>query len=74
MTGEMRKLCDLFTDDNGRAFVPNMQEGLYYFFDRHSRSVAPYDESAVHGRASYNFTLAVYHAETKMLYFMELDT
>lgn len=74
MTEDARKLCDLFTDEGGAAFVPDVQEGLFYFFDRHSQSLAPYDMSDVHGRASYNFTLAIYDAENAILYFMELDT
>lgn len=74
MTENIRKLCDLFTDDNGAAFVPDVQEGLCFFHDRHSQSIAPYDVQSVHSRASYNFTLAIYDAENAILYFMEMDT
>ena len=74
MPEELQQACALFTDENGSAFVPDISGGMYYFFDRHSRSMDPYDPASLHGRASYNFTLAVYDAEANMLYFMELDT
>ena len=70
----IRALCRLFTDENGSQFAPNVQKGLYYFYDRHSQSENPYDEEAASDRASWNFTLVIYDQQTRMLYFMELDT
>lgn len=38
------------------------------------QSTDPKDDTNVFSRFSYNFTMAIYDAETNTLYYMELDT
>ena len=59
---------------DGIPVVPEIENGYYYFLDRHSQSTDPKDDSGVLDRASYNFTIAIYDADTQMLYYLELDT
>ena len=63
----------IHADDNVPV-VPEIENGYYYFRDRHSQSTDPTDDSGVLGRASYNFTIAIYDTDSKILYYMELDT
>lgn len=59
---------------DGTPAIPEVDNGYYYFRDRHSQSTDPTDDSGVLGRASYNFTIAIYDTDSKILYYMELDT
>lgn len=59
---------------DGAPVIPEVENGYYYFLDRHSQSTDPKDDSGVLGRASYNFTIAIYDADHQILYYMELDT
>ena len=59
---------------DGTPAIPEVDNGYYYFRDRHSQSTDPADDSGVLGRASYNFTIAIYDTDSKILYYMELDT
>lgn len=59
---------------DGAPVIPEVENGYYYFFDRHSQSTDPKDDSGVLGRASYNFTIAINDADRQILYYMELDT
>ncbi len=60
----------LMTDpDTREPLFPQVEEGYYFFLDRHSDTEAPLME-----RYSYNFTVAVYDAEKNILYYGELDT
>ncbi len=59
---------------DGTPAIPEVENGYYYFRDRHSQSTDPTDDSGVLGRASYNFTMAIYDTDSKILYYMELDT
>ena len=54
--------------------VPEIENGYYYFRDRHYQSKEPKDDTDVLSRASYNFTIAIYDADTNILYYLELDT
>lgn len=59
---------------DGTPAIPEVDNGYYYFRDRHYQSTNPTDDSGVLGRASYNFTIAIYDVDNKTLYYMELDT
>ena len=61
------------TDGNGTPVLPAVQNGYYFFYDRHSQAEDPRDESAVF-RGSFNFTLALYDTDTDTLYYVEFDT
>ena len=59
---------------NNVPVVPEIENGYFYFRDRHFQSTDPKDDTNVFSRFSYNFTMAIYDAETNTLYYMELDT
>lgn len=56
------------------GFLTDIRSGYYYFCDRHSESTDPADDSGLLTRYSYNYTLAVYDADTGILYYYECDT
>lgn len=60
--------------ENGEQLLPDVENGYYFFFDRHSESKDPYDASETADRYSYNFTAAVYDADSNRLYYTEFDT
>ena len=62
------------TDDNNDPVIPQIENGYYYFLDRHSKSVDSHDDSDVLERHSYNFTIAIYDSDTDTLYYVEFDT
>jgi hypothetical protein len=64
----------LALDENDTRLIPEVEQGYYYFRDRHHESQDPADDSTLFDRYSYNFTLAVYDSETGTLYYFELDT
>lgn len=61
-------------DANGKALIPPVTNGRWFFLDRHSDCTDPTDEKAALGRASFNFTFAVYDSDAKLLYVTEFDT
>ena len=54
--------------------VPEIENGYYYFKDRHYESTDPKDDTNVLSRSSYNFTIAIFNADATILYYLELDT
>ena len=54
--------------------IPQMEEGWYYFVDRHRESTDSSDDTNLLSRFSFNFSLAVYDAATDRLYYLEFDT
>ena len=54
--------------------IPEITNGYYYFYDRHSESTDASDDTNLLSRASYNFTLAIYDSDTDRLYYVEFDT
>lgn len=63
----------IHSDDN-MPVIPEIENGYYFFQDRHAQSTDPKDDSGVLGRASYNFTIAIFDIDQQTLYYMELDT
>ncbi len=57
-----------------RYDIPNINDGYYYFVDRHYDAINKYDDSMLNKRSSYNFCLALYDLENKIIYYYELDT
>lgn len=62
------------TDEDGDPFFPVIANGYYFFEDRHSESTDPKDDADVLNRHSFNLTLAIYDADTDVLYHCEIDT
>lgn len=56
------------------AELPDVEEGYYFIYDRHSESTEPFDSTEILERASLNFTAAIYDANTDRLYYVEVDT
>lgn len=54
--------------------IPEIKNGYYYFEDRYYESTDKYDDSEVFERYSYNYTIAIYDADTMILYYCEEDT
>lgn len=63
-----------FQDETGSPILPPVENGCYYFCDRHPNTLDPASDASLYQRGSYNFTLAVYDEDTKILYYFELDT
>ena len=54
--------------------IPVIEEGYYYFYDRHDQAKDPYDDSDIYDRPSLNFTFAVYDTKEERLYVFEFNT
>lgn len=59
------------TGKDGKALLPQVEEGYWFFWDDQTHSPEP---AGVLGRGSYNFTAAVYDTATRTLYCGKLDT
>ena len=53
---------------------PVIEEGYYYFWDRHRESTDPQDSTQVLARASFNLTIAIYDSSTDTLHYCVFDT
>ena len=51
-----------------------LENGYYFFEDRHSESKDSADDSEMFYRNSYNFSIAVYDTDNHIFYYFELDT
>jgi hypothetical protein len=74
ITTETSQTGPYLTNEANEPVFPEIQNGYYYFEDRHSQSTDPYDDADVLGRNSFNFTLAIYDTDTNTLYYAEFDT
>lgn len=54
--------------------MPEIENGYYYFYDRHYEAVDPTDDDELYNRASFNFDFAIYDADNEMLYYLREDT
>lgn len=54
--------------------IPEISNGYYFFYDRHSEAADPFDESALWSRSSINCTLAIYDADEDIMYVLIKDT
>ena len=57
-----------------RYNISSIENGYYYFYDRHSSVVDYRNDELINERSSYNFSVGLYDADRKTLYFYELDT
>lgn len=62
-----------FNDDKTPS-ISYVEEGYYFFLDRHNKSKNPYDDSDIFERSSYNLTVAIYDSQSDVMYYLELDT
>jgi len=54
--------------------IPAIENGYYFFYDRHAGSDSPYDDAELLSRFSFNFTLAVLDSDANRLYLLVYDT
>jgi hypothetical protein len=54
--------------------IPEIKNGYYYFYDRHSESTDSYDDTKLFDRKSFNFTFAIYDIDEHTLYWCKYDT
>lgn len=54
--------------------LPLVENGYYYFYNRHSEATDPYDASKLLQGFSFNFTFAIYDLDTNILYLCKYDT
>lgn len=54
--------------------MPPIENGYWFFNNRHSNSISPKEDSNLFNQYSFNFTIAVYDIDTQTLYYLEFDT
>lgn len=59
---------------NSDSQIPKIENGYYYFYDRHNDSKDRYSDADLLNRPSFNLTFAVYDADSQTLYFCTFDT
>lgn len=64
----------VFCDEEGNRLIGEIENGYYFFMDRHSEAEDIFDPSDLNKRASWNYSFAVYDADESILYVYELDT
>ena len=64
----------VFCDEEGNRLIGEIENGYYFFVDRHSEAEDIFDPSDLNKRASWNYSFAVYDADESILYVYELDT
>ncbi|MBQ7131272.1 MAG: hypothetical protein IJO29_01755 [Oscillospiraceae bacterium] len=62
------------TNDDDELLIPQIENGYYYFENRHSDAKNRYGDSDVFDLVSYNYTIAIYDEDENILYFYSLDT
>ena len=54
--------------------MPEIANGYWFFRDRHPQKSDEYDDTEMFSRASFNFVISVYDADTETLYYFKIDT
>ena len=67
-------VAPLITNDNGEVYFPWINNGYYFFLDRHSESGNEKDDTELFDRMSFNFTIAIYDIDNHTLHYYESDT
>lgn len=73
-TSDTESVGPCVADDDNKPLFPNIENGYYFFKDRHSESKNASDDTDVLNRNSFNFTIAIYDSTTRAIYYYELDT
>ena len=61
-------------DSANTPAIPNIENGYYFFEDRHTASADSQDDTDIFTRNSFNLTIAIYDVDSNTLYYLELDT
>ncbi len=67
-------IYSLVKTEDEQNFIPKIENGYYYFYDRNSESSNPNNDNDLFTRCSYNFSVAIYDCENKTLYYADIDT
>ncbi|MGN0370455.1 MAG: hypothetical protein ACI4EW_07905 [Butyrivibrio sp.] len=59
-------------DDN--INIPEITNGYYFFYDRHSEADDRYSDAELYERHSFNFTFAIYDSDSDTVYICKYDT
>lgn len=62
------------TNSDGKQLFPVVENGYYFFLDRHDDSNDPKDDTNLLNRHSFNFTIAIYDTDKHILHYCEFDT
>lgn len=54
--------------------VPIIENGYWFFLDRHSKTTDKYNYNEMFDRASSNYSIAIFDIESNILYIYSLDT
>lgn len=54
--------------------ISYIENGYWFFKDRHSQSTSRNDDADLLNRYSFNFTIAIYDTDNNILYYLENDT
>ena len=73
-SGEWGFMGPYLTDEEGKALLPQVEEGYSLLLDRHQEAEEGEDRAQVLKRYSFNLTLVLYDSGANTLYFCELDT
>lgn len=57
-----------------KSGIPEIENGYWYFIDRHSKSTNPESDIELFSRYSFNFTLALFDVDNNTLFYYEFDT
>lgn len=63
-----------FNDEQGKAIIPEIINGYYYFYDRQAETANKYSDDEVLSRHSMNLTFAAYDSDMNILYYIRFDT
>ena len=63
-----------YISEDGEALFPKVENGYYYFYDRHSESKDHFDDTNVLARHSFNFVIAIFDTDTNRMYYSRFDT
>jgi len=63
-----------YISEDGETLFPEVENGYYYFYDRHSESTDHYDDTNVLARHSFNFVISIFDTDTNRLYYCKFDT
>ena len=81
LTEELNKVMEMKQCDDKECknvyekySIPNIENGYYYFLNRHSESNNKYDDTNLNTDSSWNFTLAIMDMNSNIIYYYELDT
>ena len=54
--------------------IPFINNGYWFFLDRHSKATDKYNYNEMLGRASSNYNIAIFDTDSDILYIYSLDT